>query len=213
MKGFIFDLDGVIVDTAKYHYFAWRDLAKELGFEFKKCHNERQKGVSRMESLEIVLEVGGMKNISDEHKIELAGKKNDMYLNYINNINSEDILPGIMQTLEKINKAGYKIALGSASKNAGFILEKIKLLKYFDAVVDGNLVQKAKPDSEVFLTAAKLLHLQPLQCTVIEDAKAGVLAAKNAKMKCIGIGSTLHLQSADIVIDTTAKLPEVIFEL
>ncbi len=210
MKGFLFDLDGVIVDTAHFHYLAWKELAKELGFDFPICHNERQKGVSRMESLNVVLEVGNMLEISEEKKVELATRKNNIYLEYISEIDEKAILPGINQTLKKIKEAGDKIALGSASKSGKLIIEKVGLLQYFDVIVDGNLVQDAKPNPAVFLKGAELLGLDAKQCTVIEDAQAGIEAAKSANMRCIGIGSEENLTGADVLIGSTELLSTVI---
>lgn len=212
MRGFLFDLDGVIVDTAHFHYLAWKDLAGELGFDFPISYNERQKGVSRMESLDVVLEVGNMLHISDEEKLILATKKNDIYLDYIREIDKEAILPGVVECLETIKQYGYKTALGSASKSGQLIIEKVGLMSKFDAIVDGNLVTKAKPNSMVFLKGAELLGLEADECTVIEDAQAGILAAKNAGMRCIGIGRAEDLSGADILIGDTTLLSNVIFE-
>lgn len=206
MKGFIFDLDGVVVDTAKYHYLGWKILAQDLGFDFPASCNERQKGVSRMESLEIVLEAGNITGLSEEEKIELADRKNGYYLEMISNIGKDEILPGIEEFLQKLKKAGYKTALGSASKSASRILKQLEIEEYFDAVVDGNLVTKPKPDSEVFTKGADMLKIPYKDCTVVEDAKAGVEAAKAAGMKCIGIGSKEILKDADIVLKSTEDL-------
>ena len=211
MKAFLFDLDGVIVDTAHFHYLAWRDLAKELGFDFPIEHNERQKGVSRMESLEVVLEVGNIKDLTEEEKVVLATKKNNRYLDYISQIDESAILPGIIDTLARIKQNKGKVALGSASKSGRLIIEKVGLLPYFDEIVDGNLVTKAKPDSAVFLKGAELLEVDPSECTVIEDAQAGIQAAKAANMRCIGIGSPENLVGADVLIPSTQTLIDVIF--
>ncbi len=192
----IFDLDGVIVDTAKYHYLAWKRLAYELGFEFLEEHNERLKGVSRMTSLEILLEVGGL-TFSQSEKEVMAARKNEWYLEYIYKMTPEEILPGVVSFLVMLREKGIKIALGSASKNALLILERVKLQHYFDAVIDGNKALKAKPDPQVFLLAAEELGQSPVSCIVFEDAAAGVVAAKAAGMKCIGIGSPDVLGHAD----------------
>lgn len=199
IKGCIFDLDGVIVDTAKYHYLAWKRLAAELGFDFSEKDNERLKGVSRMASLEILLEIGGL-TLGEEAKIALAAKKNQWYVDYITVMKEDEVLPGAKQFIENARAEGLKVALGSASKNALTILNRLKLADCFDAVIDGNKVSKAKPDPEVFLLAAQELGLPPQNCAVFEDAKAGVEAAKRAGMRCIGVGTSPELSDADIII-------------
>lgn len=195
----IFDLDGVIVDTAKYHYLAWKRLAHELGFEFLEEHNERLKGVSRMTSLDIMLEVGGL-TFSQSEKEVMAARKNEWYLEYIYKMTPEEILPGVVDFLVMLRSKGIKISLGSASKNAMLILERVQLQHYFDAVIDGNKALKAKPDPLVFLLAAEELGQNPTSCVVFEDAAAGIEAAKAAGMKCIGIGSPNVLGKADKVV-------------
>lgn len=195
----IFDLDGVIVDTAKYHYLAWKRLAYELGFEFLEEHNERLKGVSRMTSLDIMLEVGGL-TFSQSEKEVMAARKNEWYLEYIYKMTPEEILPGVVDFLVMLRSKGIKISLGSASKNAMLILERVQLQHYFDAVIDGNKALKAKPDPLVFLLAAEELGQNPTSCVVFEDAAAGIEAAKAAGMKCIGIGSPNVLGKADKVV-------------
>jgi beta-phosphoglucomutase len=195
----IFDLDGVIVDTAIYHFKAWKNLADELGINFTEEHNERLKGVSRTRSLEIILEIGSL-TLDEVIKESLAAKKNTEYLELVNQMTAEEILPGVTDFLNDLNASGIKIALGSASKNARTILEKINLLNQFDAIVDGTLVQKAKPDPEVFLLAAHMLDVAPENCVVFEDAVAGVEAAKNAGMYCVGVGKPEILTQADQVI-------------
>jgi beta-phosphoglucomutase len=199
IRGCIFDLDGVIVDTAKYHYLAWKRLAAELGFFFSEKDNERLKGVSRMASLEILLEVGGL-TFSEEKKLSLAERKNNWYVEYISEMKEEEILPGTKTFIESARSAGLKVALGSASKNALTILNGLRLTEYFDAIIDGTKVSKAKPDPEVFLLAAGELGLPAEACVVFEDAKAGVEAAKRAGMRCIGVGTGSELCEADIQI-------------
>ena len=195
----IFDLDGVIVDTANYHYLAWKRLAVSLGLDFTEHDNERLKGVSRVESLKIVLEIGGAS--LEESAFEKAlDDKNQWYLDYISRIGAEEILPGAAGFLEAVRGRGIKTALGSASKNAGLILERIGLCDQFDAVIDGNSVSNAKPDPEVFLKAAGAVGCAPRECVVFEDAAAGVQAALNAGMLCIGIGSPAVLRDAHFVI-------------
>lgn len=206
MKAIIFDLDGVVVDTAKYHYLAWRKLAEELGFAFEEEHNERLKGVSRMRSLEILLEVGGLTGMSEVQKQKLAERKNGYYLNMISGIDQSEILPGISQFISRQKRAGYKIALGSASKSGRMILEKLGLADQFDAIVDGNLAERAKPDPQVFIKAAELLGVPCSECIVIEDAAAGIDAALAGGMKCIGVGDKAILGKADIVVSDTEAL-------
>jgi len=199
IKGCIFDLDGVIVDTAKYHFLAWKRLADELGILFTELDNERLKGVSRMASLEILLEIGN-KIYEEDKKYVLAEKKNNWYREYILKMDQEEVLPGVKAFMESLKKEDIKIALGSASKNALTILENINMINYFDAIIDGNKVQNAKPDPEVFILGAKELGLYPNECVVFEDAVAGIKAAKLAGMKVIGVGDSVILGNANIVI-------------
>ncbi len=200
LKAAIFDLDGVIVDTAKFHFLAWRRLAGELGFEFEERDNERLKGVSRMDSLDILLQVGGIIDLSSEQKEELASKKNIWYREYLSEITPSDILPGVKSLIEYLKSQQIKIALASASKNAPFILCKLGITELFDVVIDGNSVSKAKPDPEVFIKASEKAGVSPLECIVFEDAQAGVEGAKGAGMKAVGIGEMDILQQADFVI-------------
>ena len=199
IKGAIFDLDGVIVDTAKYHYLAWNRLANELGFEFSQNDNEKLKGVSRMKSLELLLKVGNI-TVSEEEKMRLAQKKNAWYVEYVSNIDEKELLRGAKELILQLKNNGIKIALGSASKNAPLIMHKLGIEPLFDCIIDGNKVSKAKPDPEVFILAAKTMGLENSECVVFEDAKAGVEAAKSAGMKCIGIGSSSILKEADLVV-------------
>ena len=194
-KGIIFDLDGVIVDTAKYHYLAWKKLANQLGFEFTKNQNELFKGVSRKVCLEILLEIGKVSATKEQFDIWMIEKNLD-YLKYIENMDASEILPDVPRILQFLKENKIPIALGSASKNARPILEKVGLLPYFDAIVDGNNVTKAKPDPEVFLLAAKQLGVSAHDCVVFEDAVAGVEAANAAKMISIGIGDRNVLSEA-----------------
>lgn len=193
--GFIFDLDGVIVDTAKYHYLAWKKLANELGFEFTEEQNELFKGVSRKRCLEILLEIGNVSATQNQFDTWMVDKNID-YLAYIEKMDASEILPDVPQVLEYLKKKDIPIALGSASKNAKPILEKVGLLPYFDSIVDGNSVTKAKPDPEVFLIAAKNLGVEPNNCVVFEDAVAGIQAANAADMLSIGIGDSAILFEA-----------------
>lgn len=195
----IFDLDGVVVDTAKFHFIAWKALAQELGFEFTLEDNERLKGVSRMQSLEILLEIGGL-HYSDSEKLVMAEKKNELYVSYVGKMTPEETLPGVKKFLQELRDKGIKTALGSASKNAPMILERIQLSGMFDAVVDGNSISEAKPNPEVFLKGAEKLGVLPENCVVFEDAIAGIEAAQNANMYSVGIGEPDTLGFADLVI-------------
>lgn len=199
IKACIFDLDGVIVDTARYHFLAWKNLADQLKIPFTEEDNERLKGVSRMESLRIILELGNLE-IEDSLKEKYAARKNKLYNNYISKMTPGDILPGSMEFIKELKGAGIKVAVGSASRNTPVILGRIGMDGLFDAVVDGNSVHKAKPDPEVFLTAARMLETEPQYCIVFEDAVAGVQSAINAGMICVGIGSGEILSSAHFVI-------------
>lgn len=196
MKGAIFDLDGVIVDTAKYHYLAWKELADELGFFFKESDNERLKGVSRMRSLEILLEVGGI-TASESEKREMAESKNARYIKLLDDLDKRELLEGAEDYLKKLRSEGVLISLGSASKNAPLILEKLGIADLFDAIVDGNSVSKAKPDPEVFLKAAQMLNLSPVECCVFEDSQAGIEAARKAGCSVIAVDKGDVLKCAD----------------
>ncbi|MCP4055317.1 MAG: beta-phosphoglucomutase [Mesoflavibacter sp.] len=204
-KGFIFDLDGVIVDTAKYHFLAWQKLAKSIGIDFSHEQNEQLKGVSRVKSLEKIL-AWGNKTISEEKFNALMASKNDDYLSFIAKMNHEEILPDVPKVLNYLKTQNQPISLGSASKNARQILEKVDLLKQFDAIVDGNDVSKAKPDPEVFLIAAKVLNIKPEDCIVFEDSVAGVQAANTANMISIGIGEKSVLHEADYVFSNFTEI-------
>ncbi|MEO1436089.1 MAG: beta-phosphoglucomutase [Bacteroidota bacterium] len=199
IKACIFDLDGVIVDTAKYHFAAWRRLANSLGFDFTEKENEKLKGVSRIQSLKLILTWGGITK-SDEEIQELASIKNEWYLEYVRKMDEREILPGVIRLLDELKAQHIRIALGSASKNAPTILNQIGLAHYFEAIIDGNSVQKSKPDPEVFLLGAKALDCDPVHCVVFEDAAKGVQAAKAANMLAIGVGTPESLPLADHVI-------------
>ena len=194
--GFIFDLDGVIVDTAKYHYLAWKKLANELGFEFTQEQNELFKGVSRKRCLEILLEIGNVTATQEQFDRWMV-EKNEDYLAYIEKMDASEILPDVLRVLKFLKERNVPIALGSASKNAKPILEKVNLLPYFDSIVDGNSVTKAKPNPEVFLIAASNLGVSPSSCVVFEDAVAGIQAANAANMISIGIGESEVLSEAN----------------
>lgn len=212
-KAFIFDLDGVIVDTAKYHFLAWRKLANSLDIDFTEEQNEQLKGVSRVRSLEKILSWGNIE-ISEDRFMELMAKKNNDYLSYVNAMDDSEILVDVPKILNFIKANDLPIALGSASKNARTILQKVHLYEIFDAIVDGTNVTKAKPDPEVFLNAAKMLDTQPTDCIVFEDSVAGIQAANIADMISIGIGDKEVLGEADFVFkDFTEISTEFIKEL
>lgn len=196
---FLFDLDGVLVDTAVFHFQAWRRLTQELDFDIDEEFNETLKGISRMDSLDRILAHGNV-SLSQEEKNVYAKQKNEWYLELVNQMTPADILPGVEDFLKEAQNQGIKIALGSASKNAQIILEKTGILHYFDALIDGNHVSKSKPDPEVFLKGAEALEASNEQCVVFEDAFAGIQAAKAANMYAVGIGSPEVLNNADVVI-------------
>ncbi|WP_291960330.1 beta-phosphoglucomutase [Maribacter sp.] len=210
--GFIFDLDGVIVDTAKYHYLAWRKLANELGFEFTKEQNELFKGVSRKRCLEILLDIGSVKATQEQFDTWMI-EKNEDYLAYIQKMDASEILPDVPRVLQYLKNKNVPIALGSASKNAKPILEKVDLLPYFDSIVDGNSVTKAKPDPEVFLIAANNLNVKAESCVVFEDAVAGIQAANAAGMISIGIGDVDILHEADYNFKDFTEIDDSFLEL
>ena len=199
IKAFIFDLDGVIVDTAVFHYQAWKRMANEkLGFDIDEAFNETLKGVSRTESLERILELGH-KTISEQEKTDFATQKNEWYLELVGGMTTHDILPGIVSLLEQCQQAGIKIGLGSVSKNARMILQKVGIIDYFDVIIDGTKISRGKPDPEVFIKGAEELGMEPWECVVFEDAPAGVEAAIRAGMKTVGIGTTVALPYATVV--------------
>lgn len=206
-KGFIFDLDGVIVDTAKYHYLAWKELANSLGIDFSEKENEQLKGVSRVRSLEKILSWGN-KTLPQDEFTRLMASKNEEYLSYINKMDESELLPDVKKTLNFLKMANQGIALGSASKNARYIIEKVNVKDMFDAVVDGTDVSKAKPDPEVFLIAAQLIGRAPEDCIVFEDSVAGVQAANRANMVSIGIGSAEVLSEADYIFNDFTEISE-----
>ena len=194
-KAVIFDLDGVIVCTDECHYKGWKKLADEEGIYFDREINQRLRGVSRMESLEIVLEKAN-KAYTAEEKAEMAERKNNFYREYIKDLTPADVLPGVMDFCEKLRAQGVKLAIGSSSKNTPAILKGIGLDTYFDAVADGNQITKSKPDPEVFLLAAKLVGIPPADCMVVEDAEAGVEAAIAGRMDVLGLGKAVENSNA-----------------
>lgn len=208
LKALLLDLDGVITDTAKYHYLAWKNLAASIGIEINEEFNERLKGVSRMESLEIILASAGQKSRYNEtEKMAFAAKKNHEYQETIKQLTSADIFPGLERLLDDARDAGIKLILCSASKNAPTILKYLKLTDHFDAAVDANKLINGKPDPEIFLTGAKLAGVKPDECIGIEDAVTGVEAIKAADdMIAVGVGNAELLAAADIVVQDTETL-------
>ena len=201
----LFDLDGVLVDTAKYHFLAWRRLALSLGFNFTETENEQLKGVSRRQSLEIILGLGGVSRTEAE-KDQLCDQKNRWYVEMIGGMDASELLPGTVEYLEALRGQGVMVALGSASKNAGTILERTGITRYFDAVIDGTKVEKSKPDPEVFVAGARALGVAASECVVFEDSRSGLAAARAGGMASVGIGSARDLPEADVVVPGLSHL-------
>ena len=201
----IFDLDGVIVSTDEFHYQAWKQISDQEQIYFDREINEKLRGVSRMESLEIILSHSD-KKYSENEKSLLAQRKNDIYRELLNKLSPNDILPGVINLLMSLLARNIKIAIGSSSKNTPFILDQIGLAANFDVIADGNSIKNSKPDPEVFLLAAKMLGVEPEECVVIEDAQAGIDAAKAAGMKAVGIGSAAHCVNADLKLNDLTNL-------
>lgn len=211
IRACIFDLDGVIVDTARYHYLAWSRLAQELGVKFTELDNERLKGVSRMRSLEIILELGGL-SLTDHDKEKLANKKNAWFVDFLERMIPEEIFPGVRPLIENLRKDGIKIGLASSSRNAKMVIQLLHIEGVFDVVVDGTMVKHSKPDPEIFLLTAEKLGVDPRDCVVFEDAEAGVEAAVNAGMKCVGVGSVTQLGKANRVIARTSDFQPAVLQ-
>lgn len=203
IKALIFDLDGVIVDTAHYHFVAWQRLARELGIDFTEKDNERLKGVSRMRSLEIILEIGN-RQMSESEKERLATRKNAWFVEYIQNVKPDEIFPGVKEMIQACKAAGFRVALASSSKNARTVLRNLKVEDLFEGFVDGNMIIHSKPNPEIFLKAAAQLGVEPQHCVVFEDAEAGVEAALAAGMKCVGVGSPENVGKANQIVKNTA---------
>jgi beta-phosphoglucomutase len=212
IKACIFDLDGVIVDTAVYHYHAWKRLANSIGFDFTEHQNEQLKGISRMASLNLILGWGNITNKTDAEKEQLATQKNEWYTEMIGKMTPAEILPGAREFVQTCRNAGLKTAIGSASKNTPTILNKLELTHLFDAIIDGNSVSIPKPDPEVFLKGAEAVGVEPSACVVFEDAVAGIEAAINGGMKTVGIGSAAILTKAQIVVSGLDKMTLAILE-
>jgi len=209
MKAIIFDLDGVICFTDKYHYMAWKEMADELGVYFDEKINDRLRGVSRMDSLEIILEKYTGKTLTEEEKEHLAEKKNTTYRKLLEKMTPSDVTDEVRKTLAELRKRGYKLSLGSSSKNAKFILEKIDLMDAFDAISDGTNIKKSKPDPEVFLKGAEFLNELPGDCLVVEDAIAGIDAAKSGGMLAAGIGDAKSYEKTDYPLETFSDLLKI----
>lgn len=205
IKACLFDMDGVIVDTAKFHFKAWHRLAESLSVPFTEEQNEQLKGVSRVDSLEKILNWGNIQ-LNNQKKIELMELKNKWYLEYVEEVNPDDMLPGTLTLMETLKVNNIKIGLGSSSKNSMLILEKLRLLPFFDTVVDGNKIHLSKPNPEVFLKGAQDLNVNPMEALVFEDAISGVDAAKSGGFHCIGIGDPQILSKADIVVSSLAEV-------
>ena len=203
IKALIFDLDGVIVDTAHYHFVAWQRLARELGIDFTEKDNERLKGVSRMRSLEIILEIGN-RQMPESEKERLATRKNAWFVEYIQNVKPDEIFPGVKEMIQACKAAGFRVALASSSKNARTVLRNLKVEDLFEGFVDGNMITHSKPNPEIFLKAAAQLGVEPQHCVVFEDAEAGVEAALAAGMKCVGVGSPENVGKANQIVKNTA---------
>lgn len=211
VKNIIFDLDGVLVSTDDLHYQGWKKLADREGIYFDRRINDRLRGVSRLDSLKIILE-RAEKEYTDEQMQEMCTYKNNYYVNLLDTLSEESPLPGVVEGLEKLKAAGFKLAVGSSSKNAGKILSRTGLEKWFDAVADGNDISHSKPDPEVFLVAAKKLGEEPAGCAVIEDAEAGIRAAHAAGMESFAIGDARKSEFADHKINGVGDLPELLIK-
>lgn len=207
--GVIFDLDGVITDTARYHYLAWKKLADELEIYFDEVINERLKGVSRLQSLEIILEKSD-KKYSQEEKEYYANKKNEYYKEMIKKITPEDLLPGVERFIEELKKRGIKIAIASVSKNAFTVVENLKIRDKFDYIVDANEIKRGKPDPEIFLNAAKHLGIFPEKCIGIEDSAAGITAIKKAGMFAVGVGNPETVKEADLILKDLSEADKIL---
>lgn len=209
MKTLIFDLDGVICHTDEYHYRAWKSISNELEIPFDREVNNRLRGVSRKESLEIILE-NYEGSLTEAEKESLLSKKNTYYKQLLEEMTPESLSPEVYETLVELRKRRYQLAIGSSSKNAPIILEKIGLGKFFDAVSDGNQISRSKPDPEVFLKAAQLLNSQPEECTVIEDAITGAAAGHVAKMKVICVGDAARKKAGDYNLEVFKELLDIL---
>ncbi len=201
IKGFIFDLDGVITDTAELHYAAWKKLSDEMGWQFDRDLNEKLRGISRMDSIKVIMDHNGV-SLDDATILELATKKNDIYVESLDSMTQEDYLPGARELLTHLRSEGFSVALGSASKNASKVLKQLKATHFFDVIGDGNSVSESKPAPDIFLYASEKLGLRPENCIVFEDAEKGIDAAKAGKFHSVGIGPEERVGHADIRFNT-----------
>lgn len=207
IQAFIFDLDGVLTDTAEYHFLAWQQLATQLGIDFSREDNELLKGVDRMGSLELILKLGNVQ-LSLQEKLKLAEQKNVEYLKLVQSMSPADLFPGVLPLFSSLKASGVKTALASASKNAALVLQKLGIPDLFDYVADSNFIKNGKPEPEIFLTCAKALGVAPERCIGVEDAPAGVAAIKSAGMYALGIGEAKALAQADLVIPAVSALDQ-----
>ena len=210
IKGIIFDLDGVLISTDKFHYLAWKQLADKLGIPFSEKDNEQLRGVSRMESLELILKNDPSVKLTDEEKIAAATEKNDCYREYLKTMTPDDVSAEVRETLTALHDMGYKLSVGSSSKNARFILSQTDLTRYFDAIADGNDIKNSKPDPEVFLTAASFLGFDPAVCAVVEDAEAGLEAAVAAGMLPVAFASAYGSKLGKVQLAAFGDLTKVL---
>lgn len=208
IKACLFDLDGVIVDTAKYHYLAWKKMANALGSDFSEQQNEQLKGVSRMDSLNLILKWGNI-NLNEEEKIKWAAQKNEWYLEFLQKMDASEILPGVLTFIQDLKQKNIKIGLGSSSKNAVLALTKVGMLDYFETIIDGTKTTRSKPDPQVFQLGAAALNCQPEECLVFEDAESGIEAALAGGFYTVGMGSIENLSHAHLVL---ASLENVTIE-
>ncbi len=209
IKGLIFDLDGVLLSTDHFHYLAWKKLADRLGINFTEKDNERLRGVSRMESLEIILSLDPSVKLSDQEKVAVATEKNEHYREYLKTMTPADVSDEVRDTLAALRAKGYTLAVGSSSKNTRFILERTDMTDYFDAIADGNDIVNSKPDPEVFLKAAEFVGLEPSVCAVIEDAEAGLEAANAANMLAISYASAYGSELGDVQLKNFSDLAKI----
>lgn len=207
----IFDLDGVIVSTDKFHYIAWKNVADSMGIYFDEAINNRLRGVSRMDSLDIILEKYTGKPLSQDEKNEITTKKNDIYVELLKTMTPQEVSQEVRETLAEIRNRGYKISLGSSSKNAKFILEQVGLINAFDKISDGNNINRSKPNPEVFLKAAEFLKVSPQRCLVVEDAAAGIEAGIAGGMKTAAIGDAIKCKKSNYCLNTFSELLKILF--
>jgi beta-phosphoglucomutase len=205
MKGVIFDLDGVIVSTDVLHCMAWLNTCNQWGIPFFAKDNDLLRGVSRMDSVDIICRIG-KKTLTMEEKERFAKEKNDRYVQLLNNLTKEDVLPGVLELIKELSQHNIMTAIGSSSKNAKRILERIGMEDSFDAIVDGTMITHSKPDPEVFLKAASLLGLKPEECVVVEDAESGIIAAKRAGCMAAAVGAAKESGKADLNLESTKDL-------